>query len=320
MATERIEIYDGARTCRPIPLDAARDALARDGGTVWLHVVGGEHEARRELFESLGLFELHIEDALSNTERPSLAADEDGLFLVLPTLDEGSPELAIWMRPGGLVSYLPVPVAVVDAAYDRWRTHPAHLGESPPSLLHEVVDSVVDTYLPAIDALEDEIDDVVDRIVAGKTGTMADVIRMKRDLLTIRRTVLPARDVVAGMIRRDNLHIPSDMRPYFQDVYDHILRDLELIEMNRETLGTALELHIGKSGQRLNEVLKRMTVSSLMLMAPALVAGVYGMNFERMPELRSPYGYPAALGLMVLSSLLVYGYFRLRGWIGPERE
>ena len=285
MATERIEIYDGERHCRPLALDEARDALGRDGGTVWLHVVGGEREARRTLFESLGLFELHIEDALSATERPSMADDGEGLFLVLPTLDESSPELAVWMRPGGLVTYVPTALPVVEAVYERWRHHPAHLGETPPSLLHEVVDSVVDTYLPAIDRLEDEIDDVVDAIVAGDGKTEADVIRLKRDLLRIRRTVLPARDVVSGLVRRDNYRIPADIRPYFQDVYDHILRDLELIETNRDTLGTALELHLGKTSQRLNEVLKRMTVSSLMLMAPAF-----------------------------------YGYFRWRGWIGPDRR
>lgn len=303
-----------------LDLDAAVSAVL-DGGDdlVWMHVrVRSPEEAMPLLKDRLGFHELAIEDALSDQERPALLEYPDELFLVAPALERWSGgeryhEVAFFLRAHALVTVCAEACPVLESEMDRWERRPGPGGGS--TLLHRLLDALVDDYFPAIDAIEDEVEDLAERVFNGDTGQVRAMLDLKRRLLEVRRRMGPLRDVVNGLLRHDLEVIEPEIRPYLQDVFDHALRVVELVEINRETMASLLDVHLSTVSNNLNNVVKKMTVISTMLMSAALVAGVYGMNFERMPELKWMYGYPFALGLMVAVQAAVLVAFRWKKWI-----
>jgi magnesium transporter len=307
-------------SCREVTPDEAV-AAARNSEIVWMHLVARDsEEARHLLHDRLGFHELLVEDALSKDERPALHEDEESLFLVAPAalVESGGErylEVGFFMTQAALVTVSTEPVPLIEVWLARWSRRPIKELNSPSRLLHSLLDALVDDYFPAIDRLEDEIDDVTEAVFEGDSERVRELLGLKRRLLELRRRVGPLREVLNGLLRRDVILIEKELSPYFQDVYDHALRIGELIDMNRETLATVMDIHLTTVSNSLNEVMRKLTVIATVLMSMALIAGVYGMNFERMPELGWAYGYPFALGLMGLSALVIYTIFRRMRWI-----
>lgn len=303
-----------------LDIDAAVAAVQEGGDDlVWVHVEVSLLEAALPLLKDrLGFHELAIEDALSDQERPALLEYPDELFLVAPALERRSGqeryhEVAFFLRAHALVTVCAEPCPVIEVEMARWERRPGPGGGS--TLLHRLLDALVDEYFPAIDVIEDEVEDLAERVFNGDTGQVRSMLGLKRRLLEVRRRMGPLRDVLNGLLRHDLDVIEPEIRPYLQDVFDHALRVVELVEINRETMASLLDVHLSTVSNNLNNVVKKMTVISTMLMSAALVAGVYGMNFERMPELKWMYGYPFALGLMVVVQVLVVVAFRWKKWI-----
>jgi magnesium transporter len=146
-------------------------------------------------------------------------------------------------------------------------------------------------------------------------GAQAEIFALKKDLLAIRRVLGPERDVMNLLVRRDAPLFGSAQVVYFQDVYDHILRVTDAIDTYRDLLSSALDVNLSMTSFHLNEVVKRLTSSSIILMSVTLIAGIYGMNFESMPELDWVYGYPFALGLMIATAISLYVVFRRIDWL-----
>ncbi|MGC9041930.1 MAG: magnesium transporter CorA family protein, partial [Roseiflexus sp.] len=145
--------------------------------------------------------------------------------------------------------------------------------------------------------------------------SLQEIFALKRELLLMRKIVASERDVLNVLIRREAPVYPRDMVAYFQDVYDHLIRMTDSIDTYRDLLSSALDAFLSLQSNQLNEVVKTLTIASIILMSAALIAGVYGMNFEFMPELSWPWGYPFALGLMAAISLLLIAIFKRRGWL-----
>lgn len=294
--------------------------LTQRDAPIWLHAVATDHAEAMALFVGrLGFHELAVEDALSADERPSTQEFEDCLFTVAPVLVGHDPskssEVAFFLRRGSLVTITTSPCPTVDLWIDRIAKKEGNRKWLPYHLLHALVDAIVDDYFPALDALEDEVDELADAIFAGDTTRVADLLKLKRKTIDYRRRLGPLRDVLNGVLRHDLELIPDDARPYFADVYDHAMRLTELLEIHRETLASLLDVHLSMVSNNLNQVVKQMTVLSTVLMAMALIAGIYGMNFKHMPELAMVWGYPFALGLMLVVSLIIVGIFRRIKWI-----
>lgn len=316
----RAEVLDGDR-CRALtPEEAVREILHGDQ-TVWLDVIVFDHKAAwRLLHDELGFHELAVEDALSDLERPTLQEFGDILFLSVPSpVRSGerleTTEIGIFLKQSAVVTVSTMPLPAIDTWFQRWREHPHRIGSHPAHVMYVVVDAVVDSYFPILDALEDDADDLVEAIFAGDTKDLADILKIKRNLLAMRRAISPLRDVVNSLLRRDLDTIPPEAKIYFQDIFDHVLRISEMIDTNREALNGLLDIHLSTTSNSLNQVMKKMTVLSTVLMTMALIAGIYGMNFKRMPELEWLYGYPMAIGLMVGSSALIVWIFRKVKWL-----
>jgi magnesium transporter len=197
----------------------------------------------------------------------------------------------------------------------RWAAQPRRVGTTPAHLLYVLLDAAVDEYFPVLDSLEDRADALMETIMEAHAGMLSDSLAVKRELLAIRRALGPLRDVVNALLRRDLDFIPPDLQPYYSDLLDHVLRLNELTEMHRDAVNSLIDVYLAATSNRLNEIMKKMTVIATVLMTMALVAGIYGMNFDFMPELHWAFGYPFALALMGGSGFLVIVFFRRKGWL-----
>jgi magnesium transporter len=310
-------IWDGDVSAREASLE---EALAAEANA-WIHVHAHDVPGTTALLvDRFGFHPLAVEDALSDTERPALHDDDAYLFLSVSAVTrddkrEVYTEIGFFLSKNRLVTVSRSDCPTLQAGLERWRRRPARYGQTLSFLLHSLLDEIVDAYFPASDALEDAVDGLGDLVFKSKSAPITEIIRVKRRLLEMRRHIAPMRDILNGCLRRDIELIDDRARPFFQDVYDHTLRLIEVVDTNREILASILEAHLAVVSNSLNIVMRTMTVISTCLMTAALVAGVYGMNFEFMPELAWVGGYPFALALMVGLVLLELWFFRKRGWI-----
>jgi magnesium transporter len=312
--------YEGG-SCTQVDVEEAVRAVREPGPPVWVDVVAEDHDKTRAILQDqMGFHELAVEDALSDRERPALQ-DFDGLvFLVVPAVicedhEERYVEVGFFLNDHALVTVSREKLPLLDRWFKRWNERPGHLGKSPAYLLHAIVDAMVDEYFTVVDDVEDVVEDLSDNLFAGEEGRLEEIVKLKRRLMKLRRIVTPVRDVLNAVLRRDIEEIPEDAHRYFQDVYDHILRIAETVDALREALTSMVDIHLSNVSNNVNLILKKMAVLSTVLMTMTIVSSIYGMNFFHMPELHWRYGYPFALGLMVVLSAGVLAIFKRIRWI-----
>jgi magnesium transporter len=204
----------------------------------------------------------------------------------------------------------------VRARFERTKPNSATVG----FLLYTILDELVDGYFDATDSSEDQLEALEESIFAAELNAPEHEIQeqlfdIRRELLVFRRRVVPLREVVGALLRREVSWIDDAALIHLQDVYDHVLRAIDLIDGQRELMGNAVDAHLAIISNRMNNVMKKMTSWGAILLGSALVASIYGMNFEHMPELKWLLGYPWALLLMLLSAVCPYLFFRWRGWL-----
>lgn len=310
---------DGA-ACRRLDAAATMEAIrnARDE-VVWAHLRVHDHDAVAELLtEGFGFHPIAVEDALSDRERPSLFVEDDWLFLSAPILfEEGDRwrfgEVGFFVGPGYVLSVSYHEVRALGPWFERFERRPDRIAPTAAMLLHSLVDAVVDDYFPAMDRIQDALDRMEQKVFTNTSVGHRETLRLKRTMVEVRRHISPLRDEINSLLRRDVTLIPAEVKPYFQDVYDHTIRILEQVDLSRDMLATILDTRLNVISNRLNEVMKMLTVAATILMSVTLVSSVYGMNFRFMPELESPWGYPLALLSMVLIALGEIWVFRRKG-------
>jgi len=315
-----IVLEDGA--CRVDANPEAAIAHFKDPSRLtWLHVSYEDPVAASIYLEQkLGFHELAVEDSLSEYERPTLHEYDDHLFLSAARVQSGDggelyQEVGFFLTGNALVTVSKGPSSIVQAWQDRWERSPHQIGRHPAELMHSILDAIVDEYYVVADRMEDEVDDLIENIYRGDNSQLVSLLRLKRRLIQLRRRITPMRDIFNGLLRRDVIIVPPESRPYFQDIYDHTLRLTELVDISRDTLTSALDVHLSTVSNNLNNVMKKMTVISTVLMSGSLIAGIYGMNFRYMPELYQRWGYPFALILMVVAGGGILALFRWKKWL-----
>ena len=306
--------------------DHLRQIKTDAGQVVWLDLSDPDASDLALLREKLGLHTLAIEDLETRKQRPKIDAYPGQHVLVAYEIVSAAkdPEryhLGEVHLIGGeryLVTVHWGDSPAVKQVRERWRENADSVATTKGGLVYEVLDTIADGYFPILDRLSDRIDRVQDGIMAGGTEAgpkaLRDVLLLKRQLLELRRVVAPLRDVANSLLRRDLGVVEDELIPYFQDLYDHLVRVLDNIDLYREMLGAALDANLSVTSNNLNVIVKRLTAFTVILMIPTLIAGIYGMNFHFMPELGWPVGYPAALIVMGASMLGTYLFFRARDW------
>jgi magnesium transporter len=309
------------------PAGQSADSL-EPGTLLWLDLQGPDSQDLALLTEKLGLHPLAREDMEKRHQRPKLDTYPGQHVLVAYEVVEqqkrsdgefGLAEIHFIARKDHVVSVHWEPSPALAEVQARWRQKVPAVGASAGELLHTLLDTIADGYFPLLDHLSDRIDQLQDEIMSGRgatpsTGVLREVLHIKKRLLDLRRVVAPLRDVVNGLLRRDAPVVDESLLPYYQDLYDHLVRVLDNIDIAREMLTATLDANLSVTSNNLNVVVKRLTAFTVILMIPTLIAGIYGMNFAHMPELAWPFGYVFALGAMATSMIVAYIYFRRHDW------
>jgi magnesium transporter len=303
-----------------LDLGVREDGAAGDR-FVWLGLHEPDEELLRKVQNRFGLHDLAIEDAHVAHQRPKLEIYGDSLFVVLRTAQlQGKKivfgETHVFAGRGYVVTVRHGPSLGYTDVRSRCESAPGLLRLGESFVLYSLMDFVVDNYFPIIDTLEAEVDDL-ELEAADQDSDRADIGRiyeLRRQLLVLRRTVSPLLDVCDRLVRFDVPLVEPDMRPYFRDVRDHVIRVDERIADLRELLTSTMETNLLLASVRQNDVMKKLAGWAAILAVPTAVFGLYGMNFNDMPETNSPYGYPAVLA--VVAALCGYLYYRFHraGW------
>ena len=292
---------------------------------VWLDIASPTADDLALLRDEFDVHPLAIEDLEKRKQRPKVDTYGEQqaivVYEVVPPAKGAAGhfvlgELHLFAGPGYLVSVRWSASPAIADVERRFRQHADSVARTPGALLYTILDAVVDGYFPMLDKLSDEIEKLEDRILRGGqiSATLRRILALKRELLDLRRNLSPLRDVANALLRRDVPLVDDLSAPYFQDLYDHIVRVLDGLDLQRDLLASALEANLSVTSNNLNAVMKRLTAFTVILMVPTLVAGIYGMNFHAMPELSWPLGYPLALGVMLVAMAGAAIFFRARDW------
>lgn len=276
------------------------------------------------------LHELEVEDIVNVHQRAKVEEYGEHLFIVTRMLIDrmtcDTEQLSMFLGKNFVLTFREVPTDCLDPVREKIRKGRGRLRtEKADYLVYAIIDSVVDSYFPLLSEIADRLDIIEDEILEGFDGeTPGRMYQIRRDLLSIRRAIWPTREAVNSLIRDAMPHISETTRVYLRDCYDHAVRIIDLVEMYREVGSALMEVHYTRSSNRLNEVMKVLTIITTLFIPPTLIAGVYGMNFNshvspyNMPELNWQMGYPFALLLMVLVVIAMLSYLNYKGWLTAE--
>jgi magnesium transporter len=298
-----------------------------DAGTrIWLDVASPSDEDFALIGREFGLHELSMEDMRHRDQRPKVETFAGYHFIVMrPLLRDADGELVqqevhAVLGDRFLVTLRYEPVYDLTEVMARWeRQGGADDERGPGFLLYVLLDEIVDTYLTLVEEFEDQADHLEDLVFEedGEVPTRDLQLRLfdlKRDIVRFRRSVMPLRRVVDFFQEQPQV-VTGPLAPFYRDVADHVVRCIELVDNVRDLLTALLEVRLAQVGNRLNEVMKKLTSWAAIILLPTLIAGIYGMNFEHMPELHWRYGYAMALGIMAATSGILYVIFKKREWL-----
>jgi magnesium transporter len=300
------------------------DALADPAAAVWVDVgPGPQAEAERLLRDVLKVPPLVVEDCLSPTEHPKVDDYGDTLFIIThgvgPQTGEAlfrSLELDAILRPRLLITYHAVDSRSVIDTKGSVRKAGYPLRRGAAAVLHEILDRQIDRYLPVLEEVELRLDRIEEALFERPTqALLEEILDLKRATLGLRRSLVKQRDVLHRLGRREFALIPDADAWMFRDVEDHLIRAADLLESYRELLSDAVSIYLSVTSNRLNQIVKVLTIFSSIVLPLSLVAGIYGMNFKHMPETEWTWGYPYSLGLMVLITVTLLFFFWRRGWL-----
>jgi magnesium transporter len=317
-------VYEGGRRRDgDVGVHEAMEACRKDGAFTWI----GLFEPTEEEFDSIRReFDLHplaVEDAIHAHERPKLEVYGDMVFIVLKTARYVDPkeviklgEILIFLGHDYIITVRHGEASELGGVRRQLEENPEMLQHGPGAVLHAIVDRVVDDYAPAIAGLGEDIDQVEDQVFSGDRINVAErIYKLKREVLQFGHAVGPLVDPVDRLARGKYGVIHPNVRTYFRDVNDHLLRAHDQLEGFRDLLTSVLQANLTQVGVRQNEDMRKISAYVAMAAVPTLIAGIYGMNFDHMPELGWELGYPMALALMATIVGALFWRFKRAGWL-----
>jgi len=308
--------YKRGQKAADISFSQIREYSSQPDCFVWIALKDPESVELTELKEIFQLHELAVEDAQHGHQRPKMDEYGVSLFVVLQLVEayEGDlhiGEIAIFVGPNYIISVRRSAQHGFADVRARSEQEPELLRHGPAYVLYALMDTVVDRYFPVLDGLTDEIDEIEERIFAGQTTRehIEALYGLKRKLMLLDRATTPLLEVTSKLHGGRVPPICAGLDAYFRDVYDHLLRLKQTIDNSRDMVITAITVNLSLITMQENEITKRLAAYAALAAVPTLIAGVYGMNFETMPELKWAFGYPFALALMIgIDAYLVYRF------------
>lgn len=295
----------------------------------WVNVDGlGDLEIIRELGELFGLHSLALEDVVHVHQRAKVEPYESHLFIVTRMVSStehlATEQLSMFLGRNYVLTFLEDPGDCLDPVRDRIRKNGGRIRRSGPDYLaYALIDSVIDSYFPTVERFADRLDEIEESVTTDQKHVIQWIHEIRNELLLLRRAVRPHREAVNELIRDEHPLIGPEARVFLRDCYDHTIQLIDLLEVYREMCADLRDFSISLASNRMNEIMKVLTIISTIFIPLGFIAGVYGMNFDtssewNMPELKWRFGYPIVLGFMALVSLALVGFFWRRGWIGSS--
>ncbi|MGH2941760.1 MAG: magnesium/cobalt transporter CorA [Solirubrobacteraceae bacterium] len=313
---------DGARQHKgPLPLDEAAGRRG-DGGFVWVGLHDPDPEELREAAERFDLPKLAVEDAMQAHQRPKIEDYDDGYFLVVHSaryLDDVEEvefgEIHVFTGPSYVIVLRHGAASDLRDARERLEEQSELLREGPAAAVWAIMDKIVDDYEPVMAGLENDVEEVEVSVFSERTDETRRIYFLRRELAEFYRAVHPLLQPLEQLISSEHPEISSLLREHVRDVADHVKRVEDAITTQRELLTSVLQANLAVISVQQNDVVKKISGWAAIITVPTLIASVYGMNFDHMPELQWRYGYPAALMVMVLVGFVLHRVLRRAGWL-----
>ena len=302
--------------------DVISDLLEKPGTVVWVDAVNPTHDELHKLEQEFELHPLALEDVRNRDQRPKLEVYPSHAFLVVYVHRDGDgrmEEVFVFFGPDWVVTVhhhegrtTHFDIEEIRRRYGRTVDLTCNVG----FLVYVILDEVVDSYFSAVDHIEEKLSSIEDNIFddgdpqRDERPIQQSMLHLRRELLRFRRRAVPLRDVVLSLLRGEVEWVGPDARVYLQDVFDHLLRIGDEIDNQRELIGNAVDAHLAIVSNQMNEIMKKMTSWGAILLGSTLIAGIYGMNFQNMPELGWSFGYHGALASMGVLTIALYLTFK----------
>src|SRR5712691_1666401 len=321
----RTRLYRAGRLeLEGFPVAEISDHLADEDALIWLDLRDPDHGDLAVLSEEFGLHPLAVEDAVQEHQRPKLDRYQSHLFLNAygARLDVGTgelitSELAAFVTKRALITVRKDDGLDIGAVVERWDASPDIAGSGVGGLLHGLLDYVVDGHFDAVQSLDDAVETLEDQLFATIPQDLQVQRRsfeLRKSLVLLRRIVIPMREVVNALMRRDLHVVTDDLMPYYQDVYDHVLRAAEWTDSLRDLVNSILETNLTIQGNRLNVITKKVTSWAAIIAVPTFITGFYGMNVPY-PGFSRQVGFAASIAIMVIAGFVLYIIFKRKDWL-----
>jgi len=314
--------YQNGKKLGDIRQDEIHNYLSRPGCFVWVALKDSTPDELSEMQVQFGLHELAVEDARQGHQRPKLEEYGDSLFAVVHTVEMAGGELkvgelSIFAGRNYLLSVRNRTEQGFTSVRARTEREPHLLKHGSGFVLYALIDTVVDRYFPVVEGLEDELERLEERMFAGTPSreNIEALYALKQKLTTLKHAAGPLQETTGKLYGGRVPEICAGTQDYFRDVYDHLLRINQSIDSLRDMLTTAISVNLSLITIQENETTKRLAAYAALVAVPTMIAGVYGMNFEHMPELKWAWGYPVSLAVMVVLDSYLFYRFRKAKWL-----
>jgi magnesium transporter len=315
---KRIEV-----DCQTDDYEALHAQVTAPGDFVWIGLYAPSEAELGEVSDAFGLHPLAVEDALKAHQRPKLERYEDSLFLTLKTLwyvDEQDAvetgEINIFLGRSFVVTVRHGSGSQLQTARTYLEATEGVLTHGPSAVVYAVCDTVVDGYLAVVEELQIDVDEVEESVFSpARTNDSVRIYTLKREIAEVRRAVLPLRDPMRRFSEGLVPGIEKESGPFFRYVLDHLNQAAEIVDNLDGLLSTAFDAHLARISVQQNDDMRKISAGAALVVVPTLIAGVYGMNFEHMPELEWQLGYPLAVLFMAMVSAGLWVLFKKSGWL-----
>jgi len=323
MGTTRCYVVQGSGTLLvDPPEETLRPAIPSPSDFVWMDVEGPGEADYARLKSLYGFHDLALEDCANPETRTKLETYDGYVFLVCRGVNHKPGEEAVdtvplfcFLGETYLVTLHPQPLRPITAVSDRLRKNPRLLPEGPDRVLHLLIDHLVDNYFPLLDGIDERLDRIEDQFFHETSRQALPLIfRTKKEVLALRRSAGPLRDILGILANRGIPHIRPGTQLYFRDVHDHTLRIAETLDGSRDMLTSMLESYLTEVSNRLNEIMKRLTIVATILLPLTFLTGLFGMNFDQIPLGRASGGFWLVTGGMGLLAVVLAVYFKRKDW------
>jgi magnesium transporter len=318
----KIRVYRQGEELTTVPVADLSEVRKEPDTLIWVDVMSATEAELAAMGEEFDLHPLVLQTVGAPNQRPKVERFQDYILLVGYTVEkiEAEPharlhEVDLVSGRNFLVSFNHGMPIDAEAVAERVRAHPDLTDEGGGFLLYVVLDELVDAFFPALDAIGERVEDLQEAVFEGRTQVQTDLFRLRKDMVAVRRVAGPMRDAMVVLLRRDLSLYTEEARRYLQDIYDHLVRVVESVEDYQDLASAALDANLSVVSNKVAEVARALGAYAAIFAVITMIAGIYGMNFRHMPELGWRFGYGYALGLMLLSGVGLWLFFKRKNWL-----